>query len=316
MAEDSVPEPSGGCACPPPHAFGLWAEDGLAAAFAVFGVQLERLAEELRARAAASKEAAEDPTNRVALDTTLTPERLAVLASDADRWVRVGVASNPRSSPETLRLLARDEESLVRMYVGSRLCGEGWDPWLPVIGDMNLLDTFLLWRQPDPDQASRAERGLADIVVTLASDPKPVVRRSVWNHPDLPERFLRVAAGDSDDDERAAAAASRFIPSDLLRQLAADPCWRVRTAVGANESSPTPMLTQLASDRDSEVRRAVARNISSSLETLQDLARDPGIGVRTSALANLRHRQFDPQAKRESSFEVLLLNALGHVQPS
>ena len=171
------------------------------------------------------------------------PWALHKLASDTSSWVRRRFADSGRCPPLLLGRLAADDTSKVRESV------------LKTVGS-------------------------SDVVVHLAGDPEPRVRRMAAQHrqcpPDVLERLARsdedldvvaAAVGNSNFGDAAMAGvvssadtAKRVIiantlhcPGDVYETLACDPDEDVRVAVAQSEACPYCLLERLA-DRGSSLR--------------------------------------------------------------
>ena len=98
-----------------------------------------------------------------------------------------------------------------------------------------------------------------------------------------PAEILVQLATDDDPSVRRYVALNDHTPLATLAQLAEDEQERVRCAVVNNPSTSTDILTQLAKDDSVLVRREVARNKNTPHEVIEALAKDDNEDVRTLA---------------------------------
>ncbi|BEL04911.1 hypothetical protein Q0Z83_031020 [Actinoplanes sichuanensis] len=115
-----------------------------------------------------------------------------------------------------------------------------------------------------------------DLVLQLAADPSPIVRREIAWHPHRPHTLLT----DRDDQVRRSALMRVAPPDDLLPALLADPATRpvaarhvhdpgraaalrddpdpwVRSSLAENDHLPYRVVSPLGTDGDEEVRTAI-----------------------------------------------------------
>ena len=133
---------------------------------------------------------------------------LELLAKDADRRVRGGVAANPNCLVPLLKVLAKDKKRHVRQGVAQN------------------------------------ENSSAELLEELAKDDVRDVRYTVARHPNCPVPVLALLAKDNDEVFRGAVASNPNCPSSLLTLLAKDGVAVIRRSAFENPNFTSPFAAK------------------------------------------------------------------------
>ena len=200
-----------------------------------------------------------------ATDPLTSPNLLAKLATDDDRWVRYYVAQNLSAPPDLVEQWASDADKTLRKGVAER-------PSLPL-----------------------------HLLTMLADDAEWEVRAAVARNSSTPAEVLARMRGDEEALVNWELAQNPSSPLDLLTLLAQHPDEDVRQRVVKNPSLPAELLAKLAEDSDSIVRLFVAHAQSTPTEVLEKLLEDENADVRAEADAAVAIRNEAAASESESA---------------
>ncbi|MFE6886802.1 hypothetical protein [Streptomyces sp. NPDC057694] len=250
----------------------------------------------------------------IAVNPTLPPDIVVLLAADPDSEVRVRIARRVDLGPAECRALVADPDPDVRTQVAYR-------------EDLGPTECRTLMTDPHPDvrlavslhpALSEEERARIDYQVPMdhpfdfrpapevPEDPEIVRRNALSNHPLL----------------RRQAARDHLLPPDLVARLAADDDLGVRVLLAQNHpDAPAPLLLRsfieytgpershlitrpnfptdglaaFADHEDPEVRALAARDAETEPTVVDRLTQDPEHAVRAAATRhpNLPHSRLE-----------------------
>ncbi|MEV6476368.1 hypothetical protein [Streptomyces sp. NPDC051657] len=254
-----------------------------------------------------ARPAGEEDRAMIAVNPSLPPDTVVLLAADPDPEIRGRIARRADLGPAECRALVTDPDPDVRTQVAHR-------------GDLRPADRRTLMTDPHPDvrlavslhpALSEAERARIDYQVPLdhffvfrpapeaPRDPGIVRRDALSGHPLLRRR----------------AAEDHLLPPDLVARLAADDDLGVRVLLAQNHpDAPAPLLLRsfleytgperghlstrpnfptaglaaFADHGDPEVRALAALDPEADPDTVERLSQDPEHAVRAAAARHPR----------------------------
>lgn len=150
-------------------------------------------------------------------------------------------------------------------------------------------------RNSDPKRDAQERLSKAHIVserdlARLADSPYASVRLNVVRHPRSSTDIVSYMARDSDQQVRAAVAASGKASFEAQQELAKDGATAVRMALARGRRTDEGVLRTLSLDSDRYVRLAVAQNMSSTNDVLRKLQGDRDSEIRSEAKSTLSRK--------------------------
>lgn len=209
------------------------------------------------------------PAVRVRVGAAVDGKDLDKAVGSADRWVRLGVAANPRAEHLADRL-SRDPDSEVRALAADRLAATG-----PARDRAEALAEA----QAPPAPGTAGQDWIRALAVERVPEWTERTRVAVASHPAAPGFLLQALAADVSEPVRSAVVSNPSTPVEGRRALGVD-----TDAVGPTTAPDE--LAELAFSADERQRTMVAKNPNAPVATLQALARDPAVDVRLAVASN------------------------------
>ncbi|MER5433706.1 hypothetical protein [Streptomyces sp. NPDC002588] len=216
-----------------------------------------------------------DERGALALNPTLPPDVVILLAADPDPEVREGIAHRADLGPDQLRALAVDPDPEVRLAVSLH---PAWseeertaiDYEVPMDRTFGFHPELLYPR--DPEDVRRD-----------ALSGHPILRRHAAQEHSLPPDLLERLTVDDDLGVRVLVAQNHPDASaELLLRSFLEYTGRERARLPHRPNFPTDGLAPYADDEDPEVRALAARDPATPPETVGRLTRDPDPAVRAA----------------------------------